>query len=289
MNSTKCSGHWKRNRLVFRDGDAEVRIIAQTSGKHDNAIIDFGSAPFDGRVLFNVFQRDQFNCYPYVIRCRPEDEITARTAATQFGIASRVLINPDLDELMYACGSAKGASKGFNASKSHKLDKIVFDWTKTLLMNIDSSLDIVCPREQGSGNEDIRVSKNNKKIFRQEDKSISEQQNITERLHMVKGKGTATGDGDDYDLFMSFEGYNLKFLDYVPTHAPAHIAKAYVEFDVAEQTILFTEKPGTHPTLDSKRVKLPVDVNDPSRGLEDGPLLKDYIISVVKNRLLQIK
>ena len=149
----------KRDCVTYQTGDAQVTIFKQLNGKLDNAIIDFGSAQFDGSVLFNVFQQDQFNCYPYVIFC-PDGEVEkAKTAAKQFGIEDRVFVNPNHTDLMYACSVAKGASKGFNASKSHNLDRILLNWVENFLTKIDSELSVICPREQGSENEDIRVLK----------------------------------------------------------------------------------------------------------------------------------
>lgn len=277
----------KRVIETLTNGNAEVTTVRQRNGKLDNAYIDFGSNDFDGQVLYDTSQIDQFNCYPYVVRVREDQEADVLISANEIGIPDRVLVNPSELELMYAMSMAKGASKGYNGSKSGNLDGAFLEWVQDILYaEFDNKINVFKPCRSGkSDSEDIRVvaTDNNVELFKQENKCISEKLNITERFHMVKGKG-------DYDLFVSFVGYKEKFLDLIQELAPKHIAKAYIEFGTEVQPAILAEKGKDKGKIfNNAIVLLPADENDPSKGFIKGGLLRDYYINTVRAALEGIK
>lgn len=283
------AARYNRDEEVSEVDGITIISTLQSSGKVDNMFINFEDGECSSEVLDVAFTRDPFNCYPYVIVVSADKIADTKKMATEFGFEDRVVVLPYIaeaiesyKELTRSAAYAKGASKGFNGSKSQCLDKITLAWQSTVVAKHDPTLLTICPRETGTTNEDVRVTTTNgTKVFRQENKSISQQLNITERLHMVGGKGAATGDSC-YDLFMSFVGYELSFLDCVTSHGVEHIASAYVEFSRAEQVDIMMERNGIHPTLDNKRVMRPVDAGDVTKGMVEAELLSEYIVNAIR-------
>lgn len=274
----------KRKTTLIYVNNIPVLLCRQSNGKIDNVLIQFGEVRFDPAVLQQVYQMDPLNCYPYVIISN--DNMAVLNTAKELGIADAVIVfgtNHDpldiISKMLMASAISKGYSKGKNAKASKTLDAALLQYVQELAHRYDPLVLVRCPNDVGSTNEDIRMSKNNVDFFAQENKRISQMLNITERIHMVAGKGLQTK-GRIYDLFVSFIGYQISFLDTLVKQGTQHIADAYVEFTQSEQK-MFTNPRSLKLLMTSKQVMIPVDSTDLSKGLTPGKTMEQYYIDKI--------
>lgn len=269
-------------------GDLEVHMVKQKNGKIDAMIIDCGDLAVitDSAIaeLENVIALDPYNCYPYQIVATPMLTTSIQAVFDANGIGRSTEYLPFhmftthkewcINHLV-TMSATKGASKGANGAKSVHLDAHLLKWVSQGLPTGFTAMHPTRTKQDAkkSDLEDLRIIRTSDQhvMFRQENKSISEVLNITERLHMVYGKGVGTG-GDIYNLFVSFVGHTTEFLPFVQKQATSHIAHAYIEFTKQEQTALMK---GDYSVCDTKHVWLPVS-STPADGVVQGPLLRDY-------------
>jgi len=284
---TKCVGSAAggRYREELNLNGTIVTLLKQKSGKLDNAVLDFSGTTFNADILFEIYQLDKYNCYPYVILT---DEICeAKEAAKQLNISESVLVfesttDPDIiDPMMLAMSRSKGFSKGKNAQKSGKLDDILLAYVQSIVDPISDEVQVFEPKGRGTTNGDLQMNLNGVSFFHQENKSISEVLNITERGPMIGGKGLFTT-GELYNLFVSFVGFKDSFIDNILKSSPKHIANAYIEFSVADQLLIME---GDVTPFETKKVQYPVDVNDISKGVVEGETLRSFYENVVKQQI----
>lgn len=280
----------------------EVSVLAQANHKIDVITL---TGKFSIKVLKIVTRFDPTNTFPYIIRTTESLASVkkliqeAQINIYKMKLEDLVVVLPltleevDFQLIPWAMSIAKGRSKGSNAVRSGEFDNL---WLKTIknIIHEDKDLHVFKPQEEGYKNEDWCIARKSDEtiLARGENKSVSEQQNITERFNMVRGKGEGSH-GDIYDLFVSFPGFGVYWLDSI-RGAPAHFAKAYVEF-TADEIIKLSAPVGEvdilakQSIIKNKKVMLPVDVNDPKKGLKEGQTVEDYIHAICYSPLVLIE
>lgn len=260
--------------------DVNITLIKQKrNNKLDNAIIDFTQTQFDINILLQIYNIDTLNCYPYIIFTHEIDEASKILKQLKLLNDTMFLFDSNTDkqiieDCMLLASLSKGVSKGTNATRSGQLDKLLLNYVNGLAYDINPKIKAFQPKETGTTNEDIRITYNDKIIFRQENKRISEECNITERFAMVGGKALLnTGQLDD--LFVSFIGFNISFLSKI-TKSPNHFAKAYIEFSLLDQELIIS---GDITPFETTCIQYPIDINDTSKGLYPGETLKEFYIN----------
>jgi hypothetical protein len=279
---------WKRYTI----GDVQISFVIQPKNKkHDIAIIDFEDAPFDKEVLKSVYEVDSLNCCLYVVLVADSEFDKVKAAAKELKLFddvraySTTVPRGFIEEWAYIASVQKGASKGKNSSRSQALDKLLLKWVQSILKDFGPELKVIHPRKKKSGNEDIRITYKTTNIFHEENKRISELQNITERFSMVSGKSVGTK-GELDDLFVSWIGYDLSFLQTMLDKSYYHIANAYVEFSIEEQKALDND-PTT--TFEQKRILRPVDIHDISKGFMEGETLREFYVNTITAKIMSLK
>jgi hypothetical protein len=293
-------GSWPRLKLTSIQADNTIQITAQykqqyrgvsskrrtakaseAAGTIDNVVLTFPTK-VDASIITEVMEYDPDNCYPYVVICPQDQTKDVVLAAGDF--IDRVLINPTIDQLVYASSVGKGFSKGARGKTSGNLDtRIVAILQSHVHDNLSKNIRLYKPTDSGVVNEDLRGEDEMKRVLiRGEGKSISNMLNMTERFHWLSGKAESTHGGDLYDIFWSLPGTEIRWLSNL-NKAPRHHAKAYVEFTPDEQQNILL---GDISTVLEKVIFIPADeTNLKDMNVKAGGNLGDYIINTIKKRL----